>query len=81
MDDVIDVSVVADVDADWAAFSKAQNRARNPVIVGKRVNHLAGGEFQPVWRNSESVVWRRYDLRICRVNRGPDRYPGCACAD
>ena len=42
MDDVVDVGVVADIDADRAAFAQAQQRAGYRAVVAKGVDHPPG---------------------------------------
>jgi hypothetical protein len=47
VDDVINVRIVVDVDADLAAFPQAQYGAGHRTIVSKRVDYLSRRELEP----------------------------------
>src|SRR4030095_6214739 len=78
--DVVDIRVVADIDADLAAFARAQYRARHHAVVSKGLDRLSGGEFQPHWRDPERVVRCTCGLRrshhCCTKPNAP-----CGCPD
>jgi hypothetical protein len=78
--DVVDIRVVADIDADLAAFAQAQYRTRHHAVVSKGLDHLSRGEFQSHWRDPERVV-----RRTCGLRRRPHccTKPNarCACSD
>ena len=73
--DVVDVGIVADIDADLAALAEAQHRARNRAVVGKGVDDLSGGELQPQRRDPQRMVGARRNLRIRRSTGRPERHP------
>jgi hypothetical protein len=42
--DVVYIGVVADIDADLAAFAQPQYRTGHAIVVSKGLDHLVGGE-------------------------------------
>jgi hypothetical protein len=51
--DVVDIGIVADIDADLAAFAKAQHRTGHAIVIGKRLDYLPGRELEPQRRDPE----------------------------
>jgi hypothetical protein len=47
VDDVIDVRIVADINADLTTFPQAQYGAGHHAVVSKRVDHLSRSELEP----------------------------------
>ena len=81
MNDVVDVGVVMDVDADLAVFAQTQDRTGNRAVVAEGLDHLAGSELELQRRNAQRIVRCRDDLRIGLVDRRAARHPGDAGSD
>jgi hypothetical protein len=77
VNNVGDIGIVADIDADLAAFAKPQYRTRHAVIVSEGLDYLPGGELKSQWRDPKRMVRRGCDLRIglsqCCAERHPRR--------
>ena len=54
--DVVDIAVVADVDADLAALAQPQYRTGHAIVVSEGLDHPAGGELEPQRRDPQRVV-------------------------
>jgi len=76
--DIVDVGVVADIDAHLVALAQPQRRARHLAVIGERVDHLARRELEPLRRDPQRMVRRACDLRIAGSQSRPERHPGCA---
>jgi hypothetical protein len=79
--DIVDVAIVADVDADLAALPQPQHRSRHGAVVAEGVDDFPGGELEPQRRDAQRMVRRRGDLRIGRSQRRPQPHSGCPGTD
>ena len=76
MHDIVDVGVVADIDADLAAFPKPQHWTGHGAVVAKSLDHPPGGELEPQWRDPERVVRRELLIWVYAVpNAVPSAMP------
>jgi hypothetical protein len=63
-----------------AAFAQPQYRARYPIIITKRFDHLSGCEFEAQWGYPKGIVRRGCDLGISPSQCSPERHSGGAHA-
>jgi hypothetical protein len=74
--DVVDIGIVADIDADGAALAKTKHRARDRAVVGEGVDDFSGSELQSQRRDPQRMVGPRCDLRIRGSAGRPERHSG-----
>jgi hypothetical protein len=73
--DIVDVGVVADIDADLAAFPQPQDRTGHGAVVTERVDHPARRKLEPQRRDAQRMIRRARDLRVGGSEARPQRHP------
>jgi len=56
VDDVVDVGIVDDVDADLPALLQTQDRARNHVVIAVCLNYLARGQLERHRGDTDCII-------------------------
>src|SRR5262249_23162691 len=79
VDDVVDVSIVDDVNTDLPTFLQAQDGAGNHAVVAIRLDRLARSKFNGHGRDMDCVINLRRGLRESR-EYSAERYPSGTCA-
>jgi hypothetical protein len=74
VNDVVDIGVVADVDADLATLAQPQERTGHGAVVGEGVDDFSGRELEPQRRDAQRIVSRIRDLRIGPPQRRAERH-------
>src|SRR5262245_39959592 len=79
--DIVNIGVIADIDANLAAFPQSQYRSRHRAIVTERVDHPARRKFEPQRRDAQRIVRRACDLRVGGSEARTKLHPGGARSD